>query len=125
MKTRFSFVLMLRFGVAERRQSPTTFGRSLLPPGGAFAPNAAGQYGNAGRDIILGPGFWNLDMGLTRQIPITERQKIEVRAEAFNILNHANFLPSGLHLSYTDGKFGSITSAMDPRILQFALKYVF
>jgi len=91
----------------------------------AFAANAAGQYGNAGRDTILGPGFWDLDLGLTRQIPLTERQKLELRAEAFNILNHANFLPSGLHLSYTDGKFGSITSAMDPRILQFALKYVF
>ena len=69
--------------------------------------------------------FWNLDMGLMRQIPVTERQKLEFRAEAFNILNHANLLGSGLHLTLTDTKFGSITTASDPRILQFALKYIF
>ena len=91
----------------------------------AFAPNLPGQYGNAGRDIIVGPPFWNLDMGLMRQVPVTERQKIEFRAEAFNILNHANLLGSGLRLSLTDTRLGQITTASDPRILQFALKYIF
>jgi hypothetical protein len=91
----------------------------------AFKPNAAGQYGNAGRNIIVGPGYWNLDMGLVRNIPVTERQSVELRAEAFNILNHANLLGSGLHLSLTDTNLGKITTASDPRILQFALKYIF
>lgn len=92
---------------------------------GAFKANLPGQYGNAGRNIILGPAYWNLDMGLVRQIPVTERQSIEVRAEAFNVLNHANLLGSGLHLSLTDTNLGKDTTASDPRILQFALKYIF
>jgi hypothetical protein len=90
-------------------------------------PNTMGTYGNSGRDIVLGPKYVDLDMGLMRNIPIRESMHVEFRAEAFNILNHANFatMSSGFHLSLSDAKVGSITQAADPRILQFALKYFF
>ncbi len=94
---------------------------------GAFTPNLPGQYGNAGRNVILGPGYMELDMGLLKNISITEHQHVEFRAEAFNILNHANFATQsgGWHGSLADTRVGQITQAADPRILQFALKYVF
>ena len=94
---------------------------------GAFVPNTIGTYGNSGRDVVLGPKYVDLDMGLMRNIPIRESMHMEFRAEAFNILNHANFatMSSGFHLSLSDAKVGSITQAADPRILQFALKYFF
>jgi hypothetical protein len=92
-----------------------------------FVPNTIGTYGNSGRNVVLGPGYYELDMGLMRNIPIHEAMHVEFRAEAFNVLNHANFATtsSGFHLSLSDAKFGSITQAADPRILQFALKYFF
>ena len=93
----------------------------------AFQPNGPGMYGNSGRNVILGPKFVNFDMGLIRNISIHEAQHLQVRAEAFNVLNHTNLATTsgGFHLSYADPIFGSITSAADPRILQLALKYVF
>jgi len=49
-----------------------------------------GQQGN-GRNIVKGPDFWNLDSGLLKNFGLTERFKLQFRAEAFNILNHANW----------------------------------
>jgi hypothetical protein len=49
-----------------------------------------GQNG-AGRNFVLGPSFWNLDSGLTKNFALTERFNLQFRAEFFNILNHANF----------------------------------
>jgi hypothetical protein len=89
----------------------------------AFAINTAGNYGNVGRATMLGPGAFNLDMGLSRQFPIREGQNLELRFESFNALNHVNF--SNPHTSMSDSNFGKITGAGDPRILQLALKYVF
>ncbi|MBV9294719.1 MAG: hypothetical protein JO145_04035, partial [Acidobacteriaceae bacterium] len=57
----------------------------------AFAVPAAGQYGNMGRDTIEGPGAWNLDTALSRIFRVTERQQMDFRAEAFNVLNHPRF----------------------------------
>lgn len=79
------------------------------------------------------PEFWTVTSGLDNSLTgvsldtIHEAQHLQVRAEAFNILNHPNFatVSSGFHLSYADPIFGSITSGADPRILQLALKYVF
>jgi hypothetical protein len=65
-----------------------------------------------------------MDMALSRIFRISgEQQKLEVRSEAFNILNHTNLGPPTLTLN--NGNFGQITTASDPRILQFALKYIF
>jgi hypothetical protein len=96
----------------------------------AFQANALGTFGNAGRNLIVGPDQIDLDMSLVRafHMPFREAHKLEVRAEAFNIMNHANMNTStagSLHTSLTDPLLGTITAAADPRILQFALKYIF
>ncbi|MGI8958327.1 MAG: carboxypeptidase regulatory-like domain-containing protein [Bryobacteraceae bacterium] len=89
----------------------------------AFVPNAIGTYGNTGRNILIGPGLVDIDVSLAKSIPLTETIKVQFRAEAFNALNHPNFgLPSG---TLTSGTYGRITSALDPRILQFSLKLIF
>jgi hypothetical protein len=89
----------------------------------AFKANAPGTFGNSGRNNLEGPGAFTFDTALMRRFQIVEKQQIEVRAEAFNILNHAVFNnPSG---TFTSSNFGKILGANDPRILQFALKYLF
>ena len=89
----------------------------------AFVQNAPGTYGNAGRNSIQGPGSFNMDMSLMRHIVVRERQYFEIRAEAFNVLNHANFQNPGT--TQSSQNFGRVLAANDPRILQFAVKFVF
>jgi hypothetical protein len=89
----------------------------------AFATPALGTVGTAGSGILLGPGSWTIDGGLTRTFRITEGQQLEVRAEANNLLNHTNF--NNPNATFGGANFGRITTARDPRILQFALKYGF
>jgi hypothetical protein len=103
----------------------------------AFTANVPGTFGDLGRDALRGPGSLNIDLALTRVIPVRERYRLEVRAEAFNIVNHTNFLApstssgipnlstSGINLSQNSSSFGKITSSGDPRILQLAMKLYF
>ena len=98
--------------------------RQWLTPS-AFTPNLPGQYGNLGQASLVGPGYFEIDAALSRNftIPRHEAQRLEVRFETFNVLNHTNFnTPT---TSLTSSTFGTILSARDPRILQFAMKYVF
>ena len=89
----------------------------------AFAHNRVGEIGTFGRNVIIGPGSRNVDLGLSKDFRITERQAIHARVEAFNIFNLVNFNnPAG---SLSSGNFGLITSAAPPRILQLGLKYIF
>ena len=90
----------------------------------AFAKPAAGTLGNSGRNSIQGPGTWGLDVALTRVFQFGDTQRMEVRAEAFNLTN--SFLPVNPATELrTSRTFGIIRNSYDPRILQFALKYVF
>jgi hypothetical protein len=94
-------------------------------------PGVAGTggtgYGNIGIGPILGPGQLNFDMSLiktTRVGGIHENASLVFRAEFFNAFNHANF--SNPATNFGAGNFGQITSlAVNPRIMQLALKYVF
>lgn len=86
----------------------------------AFAPNALGTYGTLGRNTFRGPGMTNVDLGLQKRFPIGETLVTEFRAEAFNLFNHTNLNNPVDEMSETD--FMRITSARDPRILQFALR---
>jgi hypothetical protein len=90
---------------------------------GAFTAPPAGYFGNAGTGSIIGPGIVNFDMAFYKDFRIKEKHTIEFRAELFNIFNHTNF--NGLSTSYGSSNFGAATSAADPRITEFALRYQF
>jgi len=89
-----------------------------------FAPQALGTIGNSPRSVCCGPGIDNLDLALHKNTPVTERTRIEFRAEFFNIANHAQFVaPDG---NISDGPdFGRVKRARDPRLIQFAVKLFF
>jgi hypothetical protein len=89
-----------------------------------FALNAVGTFGNAGKGILQGPGFFDTDLGAIKGTHITERTTVEFRAEFFNSFNNVNFDFPGATVSSATS-FGKITAAMNPRILQFALKFMF
>ena len=89
----------------------------------AFANAAPGQIGNLGNYNMKGPGNVKFDVGLSRTIHITERQSVQLRGEAFNLMNWVNLNTPVAALN--SGTFGQIQGAGDPRIIQFALKYVF
>jgi hypothetical protein len=62
-------------------------------------------------------------MALSRTFQLKERQKIEFRAEAFNVTNTVHF--NNPTQDFDSNTFGQVTTARDPRIMQFALKYIF
>jgi hypothetical protein len=97
-----------------------------------FSEQAQGTYGNAGRDIIIGPNLWNLDDSLTKDFKVTkisEAFRVQFRAEAFNILNHPSFqnpttvIFAGTAVNASAGKITATNSS--PRQIQLALKIVF
>jgi hypothetical protein len=90
----------------------------------AFVQADPGTLGNMGRSNILGPKSWQFDVALSRTFDIRERQKLELRAEAYNITNSLRMGNPATVLNTTN-TFGQITTSGDPRIMQFALKYVF
>jgi hypothetical protein len=106
----------------------------VVPP---LAPGqvSAHQFGNEGVNMLRGPDYINFDFATIKSFAITERQKIQFRAEFFNIFNHPNFdLPGGARPidlgtpSFADVPGGSSITATLPdnqREIQFALKYIF
>jgi hypothetical protein len=100
---------------------PTAF---VLPP--------PGFYGNAGRNLLTGPGLFGLDLSLKKSIPLLESRHLEFRAEVFNVVNHANFaIPASTQVlnpntgAYVAGA-GKITKTVTSgRQWQGSIKFVF
>jgi hypothetical protein len=91
-----------------------------------FTLPALGTMGNARRRFFSGPGMENLDATLTRTIAMQRGKTLEVRAEAFNLLNHSQFFgAAAVEGNISSGSFGYATSAMPPRLVQLALRYRF
>jgi hypothetical protein len=89
----------------------------------AFALPAFGTFGNAGRNILEGPGYANLNLGVIKHVPLGTRARLQLRAEAFNLLNRVNYdLPDAFIGSPT---FGQILSAQPPRRCQFGARVLF
>ena len=81
-------------------------------------------FGNSGLGIVYGPGQNNWDMSLSKSIPIHEAQTLQFRAEFFNTWNHPQFNNPVTAVSASN--FGQISStSVNPRVIQFALKYLF
>lgn len=89
----------------------------------AFGAPLPNTFGNAGRNILIGPGTFNIDFAAHKVFTIGERLRLQFRAEFFNLLNHAQF--NNPDTTLADSNFGQITTARDPRIIQGALKLVF
>ena len=99
----------------------------------AFAQPALGTLGNSGAQNILGPRYFQFDVSLVREFRIVEGHNLQVRTEAFNVLNSTRLNPLNIvnnqinnnAVTLNNPLFGQITNAYDPRVLQLALKYTF
>lgn len=89
----------------------------------AFAVPALGTLGNMRRNSLVGPATWSLDVSLSRGFNVRESQRVEFRAEAYNLTN--SFRPGNPNNSLANNTLGQIRTSLDPRIMQFAVKYVF
>ena len=89
----------------------------------AFARPANGTWGVQARNGLTNPGFWAFDAGLRKNFPTVEGQRLQVRFEFFNALNHP--VLGGANSNPTSGQFGLVTSKGGSRAIQIALKYIF
>ncbi len=98
----------------------------------AFAVPANGAWGNAGRNLVRAPPAWQVDLNLSRRIPVTETASLQVRAEVFNLFNHPQYGSPLADIS-APSTFGRITTLVNtgptgtstPRQIQFALRLGF
>ncbi|MGA2653221.1 MAG: carboxypeptidase regulatory-like domain-containing protein [Terracidiphilus sp.] len=105
----------------------------LNPRGGASVFNASqltlpalGTMGNARRRFFSGPGMENLDATVSRSFLVKDDRSLELRAEAFNLFNHAQFFgAAAVEGNISSSSFGQAVSAMPPRLMQLALRYRF
>jgi len=89
----------------------------------AFAQPDPGTLGNYQRNSIRGPGFWTVDLAVSRVVPFATH-RLELRVEAFNLFNTFNW--ANPVTNFNAGTFGQITAmAGAPRIMQFGVKYDF
>jgi len=89
----------------------------------AFAAPAQFTFGNAGTGILVGPGYFNVDLGIHRNFPVKERLTLSYRAELFNAFNRANFgAPNSV---IGNPQAGQISGTSAARIIQMAVKLIF
>lgn len=94
-----------------------------------FAPGSAWPSSMSGRDAFRAPGWWNFDLGVYKDTKITERFTLQLRAEAFNLFNHANLYTVGNSADMGAGNtvtacYGCTGSTYDRRHLQLAAKVI-
>lgn len=91
-----------------------------------FSMPDLGQIGTAARRFFYGPGIENLDVALQKTIRVAESRSLQIRAEGFNIFNHAQFYgPASVSGNISSPSFGQIVSAASPRLVQIAAKFYF
>jgi hypothetical protein len=118
-----------RIGVTGNTTIPRFFNSAAF-----CAPPALGNgtdFGNNGIGTVLGPGQFNTDFSITKTTSIAENQSVQFRAEFYNLFNHAQFaIPPNVAANQTlyssSPNFGLITAtSVNPRLIQFALRYQF
>jgi hypothetical protein len=92
-------------------------------PGNFFSAPCLGCVGNLGRNTFVGPSYWVGDISLFRNCQISEKIRLQIRLEAFNALNHTNFLIGNNMIA--SASFGQASGTAPPRNLQFGLKLSF
>jgi hypothetical protein len=90
---------------------------------GAFAMPPRGTFGSAGRNILEGPRLATIDVSLVKNTALSEQLTLQLRVEAFNLLNRANYLEPDNY--FGSPSFGSVLAAGQPRRLQLGVKFLF
>jgi outer membrane receptor protein involved in Fe transport len=111
-----------RTGEANSGIDPKTDRFAFLSPT-AYQVQAVNTPGNAARNTAYGPRFFNTDFNLSKAFAITERHRVDIRWEVFNMFNTVNF--DNPQTTYGNTNFGWITTARTPRIMQMAIRYQF
>ena len=106
----------------QRRRRRRRLGRHQLLP---RAP--AGQFGDSGVGILHGPGYWNVDLGFSKNFYIDDRRYLTFRIEAFNVLNHPNSRSPRSSADIADPTtFGRIPDTFSPpRIVELVVKFTY
>jgi len=91
-----------------------------------FSLPQLGEIGTAARRFFYGPGIENVDAALRKELRLAEARTIELRFEAFNVFNHAQFYgPASVNGNISSSNFGHVVSAAPPRSVQMALRFRF
>jgi outer membrane receptor protein involved in Fe transport len=89
----------------------------------AFSVAPVFTLGSASRNPVRGPSYRDVDFALMRRVPLGRSQAVEIRAEVFNLFNTPNLgIPNAVAGA---SNFGTITTALDPRVVQLAVKFLF
>jgi hypothetical protein len=92
----------------------------------AFGDNTLGTPGSASRRSFHGPGMLNFDFAMLKCFSLSESRALQLRIEAFNAFNHAQFFgPAAVNADVDSALFGQIIRAAPPRLMQVALKFTF
>ncbi len=93
---------------------------------GLFSLPALGTLGNARRRFFSGPGVDNTDVAISKTTPLWENTRLELRGEAFNVVNHGQFFgPAAVQGNISAGNFGQIQTASPPRLMQLSARIAF
>ncbi|HLH30272.1 MAG TPA: hypothetical protein VKY31_03655, partial [Terriglobia bacterium] len=91
----------------------------------AFQIPDPGNFGNSGRNVIIGPGIQNVDLALARTFRMSDTTRAQFRGDLYNVLNHPNFVAPPTMQNFADSSdFGALFVARSPRIVQFGLKFL-
>jgi len=114
----------LHAGLRLERQSRSSEGTGIQH--GLLSMPALGQLGNAPRRFFYGPGIENFDVALIKHLRLAQTRSLELRLEAFNVLNHPQFYGAGaVDGNIASPTFGEIEAAASPRLIQLAAKVSF
>jgi Carboxypeptidase regulatory-like domain len=115
---------MTHGGIASRLNNYVNI--NAFSPAAAIGPDGSTGFGNLGRNTFRGPFQQNWDFSAGKAFAITERQRLRITADFFNLFNHPNFAnPAFLDIE-SPSNFGQITSTVGtPRLVQFSAKYLF
>jgi len=107
---------------ASRFFDPAAF---RIPDDRAPDGSPINRFGTSGRNVIIGPGIWNLDMALTRSFRVSDSTRAQFRADVYNVFNHPNLVAPPTMQNFADSPdFGALFVARSPRTLQFGLKFL-
>lgn len=90
-----------------------------------FVNPPALAYGNAGRDIVIGPGLNDFDATFQKEFRIHEHAQLQFRADIFDFFNHPNFNQPNRIFTANKSNFGTISSAQDPRVMELSVRLAF